>query len=81
MVGRRTPIGFMAKRTDKAKWIWLATECHSEDFYLRARRQFTLAGTPADARLRVTAFSEYVLYVNGRYVGCGPTPSSASDLR
>ncbi len=67
----------MAKRTDKAKWIWIATECHSEDFYLRARRKFTLSGEPADARLRVTAFSEYVLYVNGRYVGCGPTPSSA----
>ena len=68
----------MAKRTDKAKWIWIATECHSEDCYLRARRTFTLAGTPTDARLRITAFSEYVLYVNGRYVGGGPTPSSAS---
>ena len=68
----------MAKRTDKAKWIWIATECHSEDCYLRARRTFTLSGAPADATLRVTARSGYVLYVNGRYVGCGPTPSSAS---
>ena len=68
----------MAKRTDKAKWIWIATECHSEDCYLRARREFSLAGQPAAARLRVTACSEYILYVNGTYVGCGPTPSSAS---
>ncbi|KPK43446.1 MAG: hypothetical protein AMK72_13300 [Planctomycetes bacterium SM23_25] len=67
----------MAKRTDKAKWIWIAAECHRLDSYLRARRTFTLAGVPSEARLRVTAFSEYVLYVNGRYVGCGPTPSSA----
>jgi len=78
MVGRRTPVRPMAKRTDKAKWIWIATECHSEDCYLRARRAFSLAGKPVEARLRVTAFSEYVLYVNGQYVGCGPTPASAS---
>jgi len=66
----------MAKPTDKAKWVWIARECHTEDFYLRARRTFRLDSEPAAARLRVTAFSEYVLYVNGQYVGRGPAPSS-----
>jgi len=66
----------MAKRSDKAKWIWIASDTHVEDCWVRARREFTLRGDPAEARLRVAAFGDYVLYVNGRYVGCGPTPSS-----
>ncbi|MBL7140211.1 MAG: family 78 glycoside hydrolase catalytic domain [Planctomycetes bacterium] len=66
----------MAKTRPSAEWIWIASECHGEDRYVRARRRFTLAAVPVEARLRVTAFSEYVLYVNGRYVGCGPAPSS-----
>jgi hypothetical protein len=66
----------MARTADKAKWIWIARECHTPDFYLRARRTFRLAAKPAQARLRVTALSEYALYVNGQYVGGGPAPSS-----
>jgi len=65
----------MARSADKAKWIWIARECHTPDFYLRARRTFRLAARPAQARLRVTALSEYALYVNGQYVGGGPAPS------
>jgi hypothetical protein len=66
----------MAKATCKAKWIWIARECHTPDFYLRARRTFRLRAKPAEARLRVAALSEYALYVNGQYVGSGPSPSS-----
>ena len=66
----------MPKSTDKPKWIWIASACRREDCYLRARRVFTLEAKPAAARLRITAFSEYALYVNGQYVGCGPAPSS-----
>ena len=54
----------------------MAAEIYSEDFYLRARRTFIVDAKPAAVRLRVTAFSDYVLYVNGRYVGCGPAPST-----
>lgn len=68
----------MAKKTDKAKWIWIARECHTEDFYLRARRTFRLEAKPASARLRITAFSAYELYVNGQFIGRGPAPSSAA---
>jgi hypothetical protein len=67
----------MAKRADKTKWIWIAPQRHVEDYYLRARRRFTLARKPVRAVLSVTAQSDYTLYVNGRYVGCGPAPSSA----
>jgi hypothetical protein len=69
----------MPQAANKPKWIWIAGECHSEDFHLRARRTFTLPSRPASARLRVTAFSDYVLYVNGRYVGCGPAPSGSEE--
>jgi alpha-L-rhamnosidase len=65
----------MAKAAGKPKWIWIARQAHGEDCYLRARRTFTLASKPAAARLRITAFGEYVLYVNGRLVGRGPSPS------
>ena len=57
----------------------MATESYGEDFYLRARRTFTLGAKPAAARLRITAFSDYVLYVNRRYVGCGPAPSTLEE--
>jgi len=67
----------MTKAKNKPRWIWLATACHRENVYLRARRRFALAAAPAEARLQVTALSHYVLYVNGEYVGCGPAPSSA----
>jgi hypothetical protein len=66
----------MAKTKDKPHWIWLATACHRENVYLRARRRVVLAAEPVEARLRITAFCRYVLYVNGTYVGCGPAPSS-----
>jgi len=69
----------MPQAANKPKWIWIAGECHSEDFHLRARRTFTLPSRPASARLRVTAFSDYVLHVNGRYVGCGPAPSGSEE--
>ena len=69
----------MAKTRDKPKWIWIAAESYTEDFYLRARRTFTLDVKPASARLRITAFSDYVLCVNGRYVGRGPAPSSLEE--
>jgi hypothetical protein len=69
----------MAKAPDKPKWIWIARDCYTEDFHLRARRTFALASRPVAARLRVTAFSDYVLYVNGRYVGGGPVPSDSEE--
>ena len=69
----------MARTTRKPKWIWIARQAHAEDAYLRARRTFTLRARPLQATLRVAALGEYVLYVNGRYVGCGPAPSDLAE--
>jgi len=69
----------MARSTSKPKWIWIARQGHAEDVYLRARRTFTLRSRPLQATLRVAALGEYVLYVNGRYVGCGPAPSDLAE--
>ena len=68
----------MTPSADKPKWIWLAADRHCVDDYLRLRRVFFLRKKPARARLRVTAFSEYLLYVNGRPIGSGPAPSDFS---
>jgi len=68
----------MTPSADKPKWIWLAADRHRVDDYLRLRRVFFLRNKPARARLRITAFSEYLLYVNGRPVGSGPAPSDFS---
>jgi len=69
----------MARTAQKPKWIWIARQAHAEDVYLRARRTFTLQARPLQATLRVAALGEYVLYVNGRYVGCGPAPSDLAE--
>ena len=69
----------MAKSAGKPKWIWIARRGHDEETYLRARRTFTLDSRPASVRLRLTAFSEYVLYVNGQYVGGGPSPAGFEE--
>ncbi len=67
----------MAQSRKKPRWIWLASACHRENVYLRARGRVVLAADPAEAILQITAFSRYVLYVNGEYVGCGPAPGPA----
>jgi len=78
--GARRPAGVvhrMTKSTKKPRWIWLASACHRENVYLRARGRAVLAADPAEVRLQITAFSRYVLYVNGTFVGCGPAPGPA----
>ena len=71
----------MAKPKDKAKWIWIKTRRHAVDYYLRARRVFVLASKPAGARLRITALTNYALYVNGQYIGTGPAPCDVAGPR
>ncbi len=62
----------------KARWIWTTGETHrSFHYFLMARRDFDLGSTPRSAKLDITAFDRYVLYVNGEYVGRGPARSDA----
>lgn len=61
-----------------ASWIWRKDDCWTVNRHLLARKRFTLGEKPADARLRISACSDYVLYVNGCYVGRGPLPCDPS---
>ncbi|MFP4250577.1 MAG: alpha-L-rhamnosidase C-terminal domain-containing protein [Armatimonadota bacterium] len=55
-----------------AQWIFIEDEPSPENFYLAARKTFTLEEAPEDATLHISADTRYVLYVNGQRVGRGP---------
>ena len=57
-----------------AQWIWVDNE-NKRDMML-ARRSFDLSELPQKAVLRITASSQYHLYVNGQYVNRGPARSA-----
>ncbi len=61
-----------------AQWIWHPAPSRPSNFYLHARREFTLQAVPGRARLAITAGQLYTLHVNGQYVGRGPNPADPS---
>jgi alpha-L-rhamnosidase len=54
----------------QAQWIWMNDNVRSD--VMLSRRTFELSTLPKEARLRITATSQYELYVNGEYVIRGP---------
>ena len=58
-----------------ASWIWVPGKRHEKNYYAAFRRTFRLAAKPRRARIHVTAFTHYRLYVNGCEVGFGPNPA------
>lgn len=58
----------------QAQWIWLSEEPGYE--VMLARRVFELPAAPDQAELRITASTQYQLYVNGVYVRRGPARSA-----
>lgn len=64
----------------EAQWIWGAGEDSPRNAWLRFRRAFVPSGGVAGAKLRVTADSRYVLFVNGVRVGRGPVRSWPFEL-
>jgi len=58
-----------------AYWIWYPNHRHTVNFHFFARKTFYLDAKPVAAVLRVTAHTDYKLFVNGKYIGRGPTPS------
>lgn len=60
-----------------ANWIWAKEHTQTPNFYMYARREFEteLIG---GARCLVTCSTEYKLYINGRYIGRGPSPCHPS---
>ncbi len=61
-----------------ASWIWHPPTPRTDNFYLFARREFTLERVPAAVAVNITASSLYRLFVNGRIVGRGPNPTDPS---
>lgn len=56
------------------QWIWV-NEGMEADAIL-ARRTFALSSLPDSAILRITASSQYQLFLNGQYIGRGPARSA-----
>lgn len=58
----------------QAQWIWLNDSIASD--VLLARKTFDVSSTPEATSLRITATSQYQLYINGEYVLIGPARSA-----
>lgn len=56
----------------QARWIWSRGEENPWNYWLSARKSFTLKSTPKRALIHVTADTRYVLWVNGERIGRGP---------
>ncbi|PYI53607.1 family 78 glycoside hydrolase catalytic domain [Paenibacillus flagellatus] len=64
-----------------ASWIWGDGEPSPRNEWRCFRKTFRMTGRkPDEARLRLTADSRYVLYVNGTQVGRGPVRSWPFEL-
>ena len=61
----------------QGKWIWVSSHSQTPNFYMYARKEIEITGAPF-AKAFITCSSQYKLYVNGRYVGCGPSPCHPS---
>ena len=61
----------------QAKWIWARGHSDTPNFYMYARKEIEIVSAPS-ATAYVTCSTEYKLYVNGRYVGRGPSPCHPS---
>ncbi len=55
----------------QASWIWKKGEASGTNLVLLARKKFTIAAHPKQAKLYITADNSYELYVNGQFVNRG----------
>ena len=56
-----------------APWIWREGEPAPFHSFLFLRRSFDLTELPGSATLHITAADRYRLFVNGAYLGRGPS--------
>ncbi|MFH0797292.1 MAG: family 78 glycoside hydrolase catalytic domain [Candidatus Omnitrophota bacterium] len=57
----------------KANWLWAAGRGKAVNQYLYARKVVEIPGAVNSAQVYCACFSRYKLYVNGKYVGRGPS--------
>jgi alpha-L-rhamnosidase len=66
----------MTEQQWQARWIWAENAGETRNEWYCFRKSFCVPeGPPRDARLRITADSRYVLYVNGQLAGRGNSRS------
>lgn len=65
----------------KAAWIWSEEKTSGTHDFVHFRKQFDLESVPATAPLHISAEREYALWINGEFVGRGPTISEPSFKR
>ncbi|ANY68211.1 alpha-L-rhamnosidase [Paenibacillus sp. BIHB 4019] len=63
------------KQDWQAKWIWSNTPVNTPNVYTEARTLFLVDSDLQEAVLHISANQEYKLFVNGAWVGNGPSPS------
>lgn len=68
----------MADRKWLASWIWLPPFKHTSNVYAEFRRTIKLEKAVRRAVVHLSANQEYMLYVNGEYIGRGPSPADSA---
>jgi hypothetical protein len=58
----------------QARWIWVPQAQNLVNYYCYARKLVDLESTIKRAILHISAFTSYLLYINGEYIGHGPLP-------
>lgn len=59
----------------EAKWIWLENSDDGMHDYICFRKEFLFDGKLSAPVIHITAEREYILWVNGHFIGRGPTLS------
>lgn len=54
-----------------ARWMWPSDAVDGPNQYVQFRQEFSLDSVEADARLYISADSDYTVWVNGAFAGCG----------
>lgn len=61
---------------NRSKWIWSAFDAKEDDQYVYLRKVIRRDKPLGRVTVRVTACNQYKLYMNGEWVGTGPSPSN-----
>jgi len=64
----------------QAEWIWLPEMRRKPNFYFYARKTFVLRDSCDQALLHISAYTDYMLYINGAFVSRGPSPSNGKVM-
>jgi len=63
-----------------AHWIWYPGAQNTVNFHFFARKVLSLPSAVRKAVIHITAFTDYTLFVNERFVGRGPQPGDPARL-